>query len=458
MSGSRSRAAKVISQVRNYLNRDGLGPTLVRAVTGSAGLRLTGMAFGFLVGVQLARGLGAEGYGIYGLAMSTIALLTVPTEFGLPQLVTREVATAHAQGAWGTMRGVLRWSMRSSMMIAAFVALLLLAVLTGNDSFGTPLAGTLLAGLVLVPLVALLSLHSAALRGMQQIVRGQLPEVALRPAFHSVLLLTASVILVPITPPIAMWLGVLATAISLVYAHHLLKRAMVPQVYIAQPITTPGSWWSSAIPMAMTEGMRLLQAHSLIFILGAMATLSDVGVFRMAASTAALVAMPLSLFNIVSMPVVAKLHATGQQAQLSRMLSLVSAGMLAGVLALSLPFFVAGEWLLGRVFGQEFSEGSSPLMVLCLAALVNALFGINAAVLNMTGNPRRVTRASALALCTLAATSPVMISNYGVMGAAYSNLMSVTVWNALMWRDCKRILALDTGVWALFLKAASKNK
>src|SRR5690606_13473193 len=205
----------VIARLRDYLGGAGLGPVLVKAVTGSAGLRIAGMGFGFLVGVQLARGLGAEGYGVYGLAMSVIALLTVPTEFGLPQLLTREVAVAHVAENWGRLRGILKWSTRASMVLAIVVAVGVLLWLAWHRQFDTAFGATLLAGLVLVPAVAALSLRSAALRGMQQIVKGQAPEVLLRPALHSCFLLVVGLLAVPLTPALAMWLGVLGAALSL---------------------------------------------------------------------------------------------------------------------------------------------------------------------------------------------------------------------------------------------------
>ena len=55
--------------MKAYLSDQGLSPTLLRALLGSAGIRTVGMGLSFLVGVQLARALGVEGYGIYGLAM-----------------------------------------------------------------------------------------------------------------------------------------------------------------------------------------------------------------------------------------------------------------------------------------------------------------------------------------------------------------------------------------------------
>ena len=67
----------------------GLRSFLVRAVAGASAVHLAGMLFAVLVGVQLARGLGVEGYGQYGIAMAAIALASIPGEFGLPRLVTR---------------------------------------------------------------------------------------------------------------------------------------------------------------------------------------------------------------------------------------------------------------------------------------------------------------------------------------------------------------------------------
>src|SRR5690606_17389976 len=99
----------VKSLLRRLLSGRGVAETLIRALVGSSGLRLLGVGFSFLVGIQLARGLGVEGYGIYGLAMSIIAVLTIPTEFGLPQLLTREVAAAQSRGDFGRIRTIIRW-------------------------------------------------------------------------------------------------------------------------------------------------------------------------------------------------------------------------------------------------------------------------------------------------------------------------------------------------------------
>ena len=73
---------------------------LTQAALGGTVIRLAGMVLTFLVGAQLAHLLGVSGYGTYGFAISIIAILTIPTQFGFPQLLVREVSSAKAEGNW----------------------------------------------------------------------------------------------------------------------------------------------------------------------------------------------------------------------------------------------------------------------------------------------------------------------------------------------------------------------
>ncbi len=447
---ARATATPMIARLRNRFQGGGLGATLLNAVAGSAGIRIAGMGCSFVIGVLLARGMGAEGFGIYGVVMSIIALLTVPTEFGLPQLLTREVATAHAQRQWGALRGVLRWAGQTSLVISLVILLGVVAWLlfSGHD-LQSSLGSTMLLGIALVPLVAFLSQRSAALRGLQKIVSGQLPDVLVRPALHALLLAVMLAAALPMTPALAMGLGVLAAGVALIAAEVMLQRALPRFVHEAKPERNARAWWSSTVPMAMTEGLRVLQGHLLLLMLGWLVPMAEAGIFRMASSVMQLVVMPLSLLNIVSMPIVARLYAAGDHGRLQKMLPVVALGMTAGMLVLTLPFIVGGQSLLAAVFGKQFSAGNSVLLVLCLSVLPTAVFGPLAILLTMTGHQAQVTRASLLSLVILCITGWPLIIFYGSIGAAFSYLIATLPMNMVMWKYTKNSLQLDTAVWAL---------
>lgn len=447
----------MINRLSSFFSGDSLGPKLFKAVFGSAGMRIAGMLFGFLVGVQLARGLGVEGYGVYGLAMSVIALMSVVTEFGLPQLLTREVAGAQVRNDWGKVRGLLSWSSRFVLLTSAAVLAIVLSWIWVRDrGLASPLAQTLLVGVMLVPLVAEGRIRSAALRGMQFIVRSQLPDTLIRPVFFSLLLFVVAWF-IQLTPQFAMLLGTSAAALAFACSWVMLRNALPKDATTSAPLTAAAEWRSAALPMALTEGMRVLQGHLSILLLGWMATDAAVGLFRVASSVAVLMAFPLTIAALVGSPVIARLHAQKDHVHLQRLLGWLSLGMTGSTIAMALPFVIWGDKLLGFVFGDEFAASNPILLVLCLSTTLTAFFGVNAVLLNMTGHQKRVTRASWISLSVMGVLGPVMIHVLGGLGAAVASAIAMLVWNTQMWRDGLRLLSLDASFLPLLKRSVWRN-
>lgn len=435
---------------RPYLADKGLGLVLINAVTGSAGLRLAGIGFGFLVGVQLARGLGAEGYGIYGIAMSIISLLLVPTEFGLPQLLTREIAAAHVKQEWGHLKGVLQWASRVSIYVAIFIGSAIAACLMlWGPGLSTPLSMTLLTGAAMIPVVSQVSMRSAALRGLQFFVRGQLPDVLLRPMFYSSLLFVTPYFFIRLRPEIAMALGAASAAMALLAAQFMLSQALPDYVKNSKAATDSHKWLHSAFPMALAEGMRVFQGQISILIAGFMLPIADVGIYRLAISVATLVAMPISLFNIIGGSMIARAYAQNDIAKLKRLMSLLALGMTVGVTVLMLPLVLFGKTVVETFFGKEFSRAVDIILILSSGFLIGSAFGSCVWLLNMSGHHKRVTRASFIGLISLLLLTPPGIYWFGVHGAAMASGASFFIWNTLMWRDGIRLLGINSSIFSL---------
>ena len=435
---------------------DGLGAFLARALAGSGAVHAAGLALAFLVGVQLARGLGVEAYGQYGIAMAAIAMAGIPGEFGLPRLVTREVAAASAHGDLPRLFGVIRWANRTALLFALAAALLLAfgAYLLAGPS-RSPVAAAILIGALVVPLVALMKIRGAALQGLQFVVLAQVPFNLVRPLLLSVLLLALFVLLPDADAPAAMALNVVTAAAALVAAHFWL-RSRLPRPRPADLAESGRDWLASAFPMALTDGIRVFQAQLIILLLGALMAADQVGLFRVAISSAIMAAAPLTLVGLVIAPTLASLHTEGDTRRLRMLTARSAQAMTAGVAALNLPLILFGPWLIALVFGEEYRPAYPALAVLCIGQLANAAFGPTASLLVMSRQERRVTRASAISLLAAAIAVLLLVPPFGLVGAAVASSLALLIWNLLTWIDARQRLGIDTSVIGLVRWPASK--
>ncbi|MBM9605788.1 oligosaccharide flippase family protein [Desulfopila inferna] len=449
----------MIHRIRIYLTSTGLGPDIVRAMVGSVGIRIVGMLCAFLVGIQLARTLGADGYGVYGLALSILSIGAIPMQFGLPALLTREVAAAEVKNDWPIIRGVLRWSNRTVLMLSFVTSIVILtALLIFKDQIDSELQYALIAGLLLMPLVALGNLRGAALRGLRHIVKGQFPDIIIRPAMFSLMLLFVPIILTRgLNPVNAMVAHSIAAVISFTVAGALLRVVLPAACKDTLPEIRAKLWWKSAIPMALAEGLRLLQGNLSILLLGVISTTAMVGVFRVASSTAMLLIVPVSLIHTVSATFFSRLYAAKDYQRLQLMLKWVSLAMVLGVFVVTLPFLLVGEQLLASVFGAEFLLSNTPLLILSAGSMIGSAFGASVTLLNMTNHEKRVTRAFGLSLLILGVGAPLCIMLWGAVGAALANSIAFISFSVLTWWDVRHLLHLDTSLIA-FIRLDARYK
>lgn len=437
---------------KKMMAADGLGSRLVRSVFGSAWLRLGSALLGFGTGVLLARALGPSGYGIYGLVVSITALLTVPTEFGLPSLVTREVAAAEVLEDWSRMRGILGWTNKTvaAISLLLFAATMGVALLFKDRHQDAEFLSTLAWALLLIPLVALGNLRGATLRALRLVVRGQLPEMILRPGMFLLLLCVVQYGFGwALHPAQAMLLNVIAAAFAFLVGAGMLLKAIPAQCRTAKPVTSPRTWVRSALPLALTEGTRMLQGHVSVLLIGAMLLSADVGLFRVASQIAILLAMPLSLFDVVLSPLISRFHAADDRIRLQRMLSYGAATMFFTELVLFVFLLLFGRSLLTTFFGPAFGNSYLSLIILAFGQLLNAYFGSNAVLLNMSNGERAVARAFLMALVINILLSVGLIHVFGIIGAAIANTAGLLLWNILLWQRALKTLKLDSSVFSL---------
>lgn len=412
---------------------------------GSLGVRLVGMALGFLVGIQLARYLGVEEYGVYGYVMAVATLAGTVSLFGLQLLAVRETSFACEREDWAGLSGFLRWAWRRALAFALLMAGAVMAWLSvAGPASAMPLP---IWGALFVPVAAAVALAGPMIRGLGQIVRGQMLDTLLVPGIQCLLLAGAMLMLGRLDAGRAMALGLAATFVAALVAVWWLVRAVPAAARAARPRSDGAQWHRAMLPMGATTVMRALDAQLPVLVLGLLVAAQDLGLFRVALASMLLVSFPYTLVSIAAPPLAARLVAAGDGRRLQRLASGMSIGTLLPTLAIMLLLDLAGVPLIRLLFGPGYVGAWPVLMVLAAAGVATAFFGVTPAILFATGHERLVTLAFLAGLMMLALFLAVLVPAHGIVGGAWAIVAGVVTRELLLWRFCCRASGIDPSPW-----------
>ena len=417
---------------------------LLKLFSGSFLIRISYYVLGFINSVLLARFLGADGYGVYVFVLSIVALLSVPTQFGMPILVMREFSALQAREKWGYMKGL---ALRSHQFVAVVAALGCLGAagwLWLNPSqYSSAKQSALLLGLLLVPILSLGALRDAMLGGLRHIILAQLPESIIRPALLMAgLLLALLVAPVPASAEYVVAYYVVCSLVAFVAGWWLFNSRKPQAVVSARAAFDTRRWFSAAFPIGLTAGMQVLNMQLSIVFLEFYSSDAEIAFYRVATLLAGFVVIILQVSNTVVSPYVSRLYAQGDMRGIEALVGKTNKLIILATLPLVVGIAVASPWLLVTFYGADFSAAYTPLLLLTAGQAVNAALGTVALLLNMTGHQNDVTKSMVIALTVNILLHIVLLPRFGLEGAAFSSMIMLVTWNILLWIRVKQRLGI----------------
>ncbi|MGQ0741565.1 MAG: oligosaccharide flippase family protein [Alphaproteobacteria bacterium] len=406
------------------------------------GLRL---ALNFLLIVALARILMPEQLGYYSYVISLVMFLSMPAEFGLSQLVIRETTRLTAEGKWARLKGLWRWANQFVGVTSLAFGLLGVGIAVWLAPVTPALrADVLLWGLLLVPLNALGSVRAGALRGLERLFGGMLPEYVIRPGLLLLIVLAAATV-TEITAEKAMVFHVMTAAVAFLMGAIYLQRVK-PQAVTAPlpPTYDRRSWLHSAIAFGLMNGSAILIMQVDLLVLGAMATSEDVGIYKATAQMASLVAFGLTAINLAAAPYYSKYANQPQILQRLAYANVRIAGALAAPVLLA--FWFMGDSILALCFGSAFERGYSVLVILAIGQMVNVATGSVGLLLAMTGYEKAIARITLWMALGNGLLAVLLIPLWGIEGAAAASTVITIVNNLLQFRMMRRSLRIDSSL------------
>ncbi len=408
-----------------------------RVALSSLAIRVLGLFLSLALAFVLARSLGASGYGEYAFYFSIASIILMPAQFGLPSLVVRETAKGLSVSQYETVKGVWLWANHFVLRVLALLVLAIISVfifvvpeLSDSRKIGFLLAFCLVFSIVLV------NISGSKLRGLGRVLIGQLPERVIRPSLF--LALIGCFLLVgaqELTVPLMFGLHCAGTSIALVGAVVLTRRFSPPEIRIAHPVIHSRDWVRSILPLGLLGGIRLIEQHTDLIMLGIVHEDEIVGVYKVVTQCASLVVFGLAAVNMIAAPKFSGLLNDATPENLKKYVGLTTLACVVVALPAALFFIFFGNWVLSFVFGEEFSSGYVALIVIVLAQVINAFFGCVALLLNMASKERVTLYGVSLGVLANVLLNLILIPVYGMLGAALATMFSTMIWNWYLWRE-----------------------
>ncbi len=418
------------------------GSELAVGALGSIAIAILERGLTAFTSVILARFLGPRAFGTYAFAIAVAGILAIPSAFGTPMLVQRELARLQALGDFRLMKGLLIRSLQvtgiaTALTVTGAAACLWLSPL----QLVSAARQTLTLALVYVLVVVFLRTAQAVLLGLRRVILGQLPAAVLWPTSFLALLLIWKVQQPDgLGPGIAMGLRVVSGLGTLGVALSMAWRYLPSRVRGEKPAYDTARWFGSGLAFTFLSSLWVINSQTDLIMLGLLGSDRQVGLYRSATAVASLLLLVLGAISAATQPTISRLHALGDRRRLVRLTSLSTRVALAAALPLAAIFWLSGSSTIRIVFGKAYMPAASPLAVLVAGSLLSVAAGPVGVLLNMSGHERDTVTALGISALLNILLNLILIPRWGMTGAALASAASSSVWNALLvWRAWKRL-------------------
>lgn len=420
---------------------------LLKSFMGVGAVYALAIPITFLISVILARTLGAESFGQYAFIMSLLPLLALPAAGGLPQLLTRQVASYVHAGQWSLYRGAVK----AAHIWVVSIAIMLMAIYFVVG----PLAGLLpregkwsLIGLVilLVPLQGLNAVRNGTIKGLGFPAQAEMPTKMIQPVLllFVVLALAATGML---SARNALWAQVGVAAVTFIMASLLFLRHRPKAAQHAKLEYQYKPWLIALLPFTLISLVGTFNAQISIVLLGILGTDEAVASLRVADRGAQFVALSLVLVKMVISPHIVKAYKEDDKDKLQKLSLQSSRGAFAIALPISVVLVIFGKQLINLAFGAEYVElAYLPMVILVIGNLISVTVGPVGLLLSMSGYEKLTLTSYLVALVATVVAAWFLIPVYLEVGAAIAVVIGVVVVNSFAVISVIKILKIRPGV------------
>ncbi len=392
--------------------------------------KIGAMLLGFVSTYVIATYYGAEGMGLYALFNAFFAFALVLGLLGMDTSILRYIPQYTVQhsrsAAFATLKKITRIVLTASLILSV-LAYAASHTIAESIYRKEALEGVLALGAMFIVGNTLLQLNVNVMRALKNIklfVGFQL----LKPGMYIIVLSMMTFYSMDENNPVYALL--VATALLFLLSFYVVRRLSGSVAAGCGEEKGPGyaNLVSTSFPMFLSALIGLALTQVDVIMLGSFMETVDVGVYAVAAKFAMLTSFVLTSVNVIVAPKFAELYYSGEMDALRNVARKTSKMIFLSVIPVTSVLMLFGEYLLG-VFGENFMQSYTALLILAFGQLVNAASGSVAKFLNMTNRQKVYYYIMMLTIVINVLLNLYLIPRYGINGAAVANTVSLTLSN-----------------------------
>lgn len=415
------------------------------------GARLGGAGLVFIAQALIARIWGAGLLGEYLVVIATVNLIAVVMPLGFHTVGTYFAAEYRARGDRRQLVSFLRHAYGHILIALAVLLALGPMVLDLLGQHESVIAEHFVPVVLLAFGTAMVYVNGALLVGLKRPFAGFFADTMFRPmvvlaAFFGGMLMGS-----PMAGFSAMIWYIAIGYVAIALVHFGFVMATLPR--IGNDVAPRGGefarWWRFAAPWVLISLATDFFFDIDLLVLSHMLSREDLAIFGVCTRIFSLVSFGVAAVYAVTLPDMFESEANADREAFHRKVGEANVvASLISVVLFALMAVVAPFALL--LFGPSFSAGALPLALLCLALVVRSVMGPASMVLSIHDRPWASLPAVALGVVTLVIGNWLLVPAMGLVGAALSAIISITVWSLGLWLIALRTAGVDVSILQWF--------
>ena len=181
-------------------------------------------------------------------------------------------------------------------------------------------------------------------------------------------------------------------------------------------------------PMMLSSLMLFLLNWTDVFMLGAMVSDAQLGIYNLAYKLASLGMLVIISMNVVLAPKIAELYKLNNITELHKTIKNATRVVILLTLPVIVLMLVFSDFILG-IFGDSFIQGKMAFIIITVGVFCNVITGNVDQILNMTNNQKVLRNSTIFGFVLNLILNYFLIPKYGIVGAAIASLFTNVIFN-----------------------------